>query len=300
MRTGPGPREFALNPADYGLPTRDDLVAMRIWDIHYHGLMDGDLRRHEETMFYVERMGIERVLSLDIAGSQADPLGRSVSAEAQKKIRRFLEEHADRVSGLIPIDPGDPRESCRKMEEWIQNGPCVGIKYYGGNPQGVTCSHPNNDAIIELAAKLQAIIYIHTWMIVGGNPRRPGGGNFAGESSPMDVALLAERFPNVPLICGHSGGDWELGVRAIRARPNVLIEFSGSDPHSGQVDYTVAQLGADRLVWGGHGPSRSYSTELSKVLDADLSSAVRRQIFGGNLRRIAAPIFRRKGYSVDP
>ena len=251
-------------------------------------------------MFYVERMGIERVLSLDIAGSQADPLGRSVSAEAQREIRRFLEEHADRVSGLIPIDPGQPRESCRKMEEWIRDGPCVGIKYYGGNPQGVTCSHPNNDPIIELAAKLQAIIYIHTWMIVGGDPRRPGGGNSAGESTPMDVALLAERFPEVPLICGHSGGDWELGVRAVRPRPNVFIEFAGSDPHSGQVDYTVAQLGADRLVWGGHGPSRSYSTELSKVLDADLSDTQRQQILGGNLRRIAAPIFRRKGYSLDP
>ena len=116
----------------------------------------------------------------------------------------------------------------------------------------------------------------------------------------MDVALLAERFPGVPLICGHSGGDWELGVRAVRARPNVFIEFSGSDPHSGQLDYTVAHLGAERLVWGGHGPTRSHSTELSKVLDADLSETQWRQIFGGNLRRIAAPIFRRKGYPLDP
>ena len=42
------------------------------------------------------------------------------------------------------------------MEEWIGNGPCVGIKYYGGNPRGVTCSHANNDLIIDLAAKLNA------------------------------------------------------------------------------------------------------------------------------------------------
>ena len=67
-----------------------------------------------------------------------------------------------------------------------------------------------------------------------------------------------------------------------------------------QLDYTVAQLGADRLVWGGHGPSRSYATELSKVFDSDSSDTQRRQIFGGNLRRIATPIFRRKGYSLDP
>lgn len=298
MRFDHDPREFALHAADYGLPTRDDWVAMRIWDMHYHGLWEGNLRQHEETLFYVERMGIERMLSLDIVGTPSDPLGDSIPSERKLELRRFLEEHADRVSGLIPIDPGQPRESCEKMEEWIRNGPCVGIKYYGGNPSGITCSHQNNVPIIELAAELNAIIYIHTWLVVGGEPRRPAGGNKDGESTPTDVALLADRFLEVPLICGHSGGDWQLGVRAVRSAPNVLIEFSGSDPHSGQLDYTLAHVGPERLVWGGHGPSRSYATELSKVLDADLSDAQRQQILGGNLRRIAAPIFRQKGLAL--
>jgi hypothetical protein len=293
-----GAREFALDPAAYGLPTRDDLVKLRIWDIHYHGFMNGGIRSHEENLFYVERMGIERMLSLDIAGSPADPLGMMIPAEKKREIREYLEKHADRVSGLIPIDPSQPVESCRKMEDWIANGPCVGIKYYGGNPGGVVCSHPDNDAIIRLAAELKAVIYIHTWLKIGGMPRRPGGESERGESTPMDVARLAERFSDVPLICGHSGGDWELGVRAVRPYENVYVEFSGSDPHSGQVDYTVGEVGASRLVWGGHGPSRSYSTELSKVLDADLTHDQRLAIFGGNLRRIAAPIFRRKGYAL--
>ena len=293
-----GAREFALNPADYGLPTRDDLVKLRIWDIHYHGFYGGSLRQHQENLFYVERMGIERMLSLDIAGSPTDPLGTGFSTAQKREIREYLEKHSDRVSGLIPIDPSQPVDSCRKIDEWVANGPCIGIKYYGGNPGGVVCSHPDNDAIIRLAAELNAVIYIHTWMKVGGQPRRSGGGNDRGESTPMDLALLAERFPAVPFICGHSGGDWELGVRAVRGFENVYIEFSGSDPHSGQVDYTVRQLGANRLVWGGHGPSRSYSTELAKVLDADLTPAERLQTFGGNLRRIASPIFRQKGYDL--
>jgi predicted TIM-barrel fold metal-dependent hydrolase len=292
------PREFVLSPAAYGLPTRDDLVKLRIWDIHYHGFYSDGVRSHEENMFYVERMGIERMLSLDIAGTPTDPLGLAVPAEKKREMREYLERHSDRVSGLIPIDPSQPVESCRKMEEWIVNGPCVGIKYYGGNPGGVPCSHADNDAIIRLASELNALIYIHTWLKTGGQPRRPGGDNLRGESTPQEVALLAERFPTVPLICGHSGGDWELGVRAIRRHENVYLEFSGSDPHSGQVDLTVRELGASRLVWGGHGPSRSYSTELSKVLDADLTHEQRLQIFGGNLRRIATPIFRQKGYKL--
>ena len=76
------------------------------------------------------------MLSLDVAGTSDDPLGDSIPAEAKRALRRYLEGHADRVSGLIPIDPGRPEASCRKMEEWIRDGPCVGIKYYGGNPRG--------------------------------------------------------------------------------------------------------------------------------------------------------------------
>ena len=294
----PGTNTFALNPADYGLPTREELRQLRIWDMHYHGLWEGNLRRHEETMVYVERMGIERVLSLDIAGTPTDPLGERIPAERKRELRRFLETHTDRVYGLIPIDPSNPVGSLSKIEEWIVNGPCVGIKYYGGNPRGIRCSHADNDVIIRQASQLNALIYIHAWYQVGGEPRRPGGANQPGESTPEDVALLARRFPDVPLICGHSGGDWELGVRAVRRHRNVYLEFSGSDPHSGQVDFTVAQVGAARLVWGGHGPSRSYSTELAKVFDADLTWAQRAQIFGGNLRRLAEPIFRRKGYRL--
>ncbi|OAI48319.1 hypothetical protein AYO44_07375 [Planctomycetaceae bacterium SCGC AG-212-F19] len=294
----PGANEFALDPAAYGLPTREELRKLRIWDMHYHGLWEGNLRKHDETMVYVDRMGIERVLSLDIVGNPVDPLGKLVSAEKKKEIRGFLETHADRVYGLIPIDPSDPLASGQKIEEWVEKGPCIGIKYYGGNPGGVRCSHADNDVIIRQAAKLNALVYIHTWLQVGGQPRHPGGANQPGESTPEDVALLARRFPEVPLICGHSGGDWELGVRAVRPFKNVYIEFSGSDPHSGQVDFTVAEVGADRLIWGGHGPSRSYSTELAKVFDADLTQEQREKIFGGNLRRLAAPIFRKKGYKL--
>ena len=59
-------------------------------------------------------------------------------------------------------------------------------------------------------------------LLVGGTPRWPGGGNNESESTPMDVGKLAQRFPDVPMICGHAGGDWELGVRAIRPFRNVF------------------------------------------------------------------------------
>ena len=88
-------------------------------------------------------------------------------------------------------------------------------------------------------------------------------------------------------------------MRAIRPHKNVLLEFAGSDPHSGSVDYAVRELGADRVVWGGHGPSRSYATELGKVLDSNLTRAERMKVFGANFRKLAAPIFRQKGMPIE-
>ena len=298
--------EFAYDPGRYGLPTRQELIEHRIWDTHYHGLSrSGGMTQHRAAMFYVERMGIERVISLDIGGgvrSESGGPGRPPAPSQQDRERadreelELLQRELARVSGIIRINPTFSEESCAMMEKWIRHGPCIGIKY--GATGAVKCSHPNNDPIIRLARELKAVIYIHTFMVVGGTPRVPGGGSRGAESHPADVALLARRFPEVPLICGHSGGDWELGARAIRACENVYFEFSGSDPHSSEVDYAVNELGADRIVWGGHGPSRSFATELSKVFDADLSRADRMKVLGGNYRRLAAPMFRQKGQPI--
>jgi hypothetical protein len=289
---------FVLNPADYGIPDLQQLKDLRIWDGHYHGFHSSKdpIKQHQKMKLYIERMGIERSISLDIGGTLRDPF---VPTPFDKDLRSILDKEKATISALTPIDPGFPDESREKMKDWIQNGPCIGIKYVGGNKLGITCDHPNNDPIIQFAGELGAVIYVHTWFIVGGTPRVPGGGNQPGESSPLNLANLAKRFPNIPIICGHAGGDWELGARAIRPYDNVFLEFSGSDPHSGSVDYAVNLLGSNRIVWGGHGPGRSYSTELSKVLDASVSLSDRRKILGGNYRRMAKDILRKKGILIE-
>ncbi len=286
-------QSYAIDPAFFGLPTREELVELRPWDLHYHGI---DVQ--ERMMEYVDRMGVERVISLDIGGSGVtDDLENPEMAERH---RQLLETHKDRMAGIVRIDPSQVDATLDRIDRWIRNGPAIGIKYQGRSyREPVNCAHPNNDPIIEAAGELGAVVYIHTWLKTGDDPRYVGGGNFPGESSPLDVAELASRFPEVPLICGHSGGTWEIAARAIRPHENVYFEYAGSPSWSGMVDYGASWLGVDRLVWGGHGESRSFATEMSKVLESDLSFAEKKKVFGENLRRIAAPIMREKGYDVE-
>jgi uncharacterized protein len=292
------PTQFSLSPGRYGLPTREQIRELRVWDGHYHGFnITENEAKHREMSLFAERMGIERLIALDIGGAREDPF--EDTPFARRKLELLVEEK-DRLSGICRINPADPEGSCRQMEKLIKNGPCIGIKFGGPvhNPDGILCSHPMADPIFKLIAELAGVVYIHTWMKVGGTVRFPGLGNNRGEPTPKDVVAVARRYPNHPFICGHSGGDWELGVREIRPQKNVLLEFSGSDPHSGQVEYAIKELGADRITWGGHGPSRSYSTELGKVFDADISRADRMKVLGGNYRRISAEVFRRKGVKI--
>lgn len=279
--------EFVYDPALLGLPSREELVAMRIWDLHYHGI-----GRHHEVMPYFERMGVERVFSLDIARVDGP------EAVAARNLE-ILEKEKHRVSGMVRIDPARVDATLEHMARWIDRGPCVGIKTGTRHGAPITVSHPNYDPIIRLAADLEAVIYIHTGFMVGGEPRTYYGGARTGESTPADVANLARRFPDVPLICGHQGADWELGVRAIRPHPNVYLEFSGMAPETGMVDFAVKELGADRLVWGCHAPSRSFANELSKIYHGELTREQRKKIFGTNLRKISASIHRRKGIPVE-
>lgn len=132
----------------------------------------------------------------------------------------------------------------------------------------------------------------YTWYYTGGKRN-------ASESTPEDLAELAQRHPEITFVCSHAGGEWEKGIRAIYRHANIVAETSGFDPTSGFVDMAVRELGAERVIYGGHLPSRSIGTEFGKVLGAKLTEQERYLVFGENFRRMLKPLFTKRGRSLD-
>lgn len=199
-----------------------------------------------------------------------------------------LERWPERLLGMIQLNANDVSGSLDALNRWLRDGPMVGVYFPGGRRGALPCSHPNFLPLVERVAELDGLIMQHTWFKTGGKESR-------GESTPSELAQLATRFPTVRFICAHSGGEWERGIRAVAACPNILIETSGFDPTAGFIEMAVRDLGADRIVFGSHLPSRSLGTELGKVVGADVSERDRHKILGENLRRLLAPILRSKG-----
>jgi predicted TIM-barrel fold metal-dependent hydrolase len=152
------------------------------------------------------------------------------------------------------------------------------------------CNAAELDPIIKRAAELKAVIFQHTWFNATGN--KPG------ESTPSDIVELARRHPTVPLICGHTGGDWELGLRAIRGQKNLYSDLAGSEPVAGYTEMAVRELGAERVIYGSDAGGRSFSSQLAKVFGANIPESAKKLILGENLKRLMTPILKAKRIKV--
>lgn len=280
---------FALNPVDFGLPSREQLAAYRIWDSYYFprtpakpGAMIEDVATDLNDL---EPFAIEKLCAYVHVGLGTLLPGGAVSpAEDPAQLHALFERWRDRLLGVINVNANDVAASLAALDRWAKpGGPIVGVYFKSSKPGCLACTHPNFDPIVRRCSELGLLIMQHTWF-------KAGGKDDPGESTPAELAELARRHPTITFVSAHAGGDWERGIRAVRDCGNVYVETSGFNPTAGFVDMAVRELGAERILYGGHLMSRSLSTELSKVLAADITDAQRKLIFGGNLRRLLARI----------
>lgn len=259
---------------------------LRIWDLHCH-LAGLPGRTPEERMHRLiqlaDRMGIERVCVYMGLVWARNPTPRQLR-EQNDQVLQALQHWHDRAFGFCYVSPEHVPESLREIDRCIRDGPMVGIKLWVAG----RCNAPEIDPIIRRAAELQAVIFQHTWF-------KTDGTQYPGESTPLDLVELARRHPQTPLICGHAGGTWEMGIRAVRAVPSIYLETAGSDPTNGFVEMAVRELGAERVVYGSDSAGRSFASQLAKVHGAAIPEAARQLIFGDNLRRLLRPILQAKG-----
>jgi predicted TIM-barrel fold metal-dependent hydrolase len=256
-----------------------------IWDVHCH-LHGVDGRTPEERMarlvHFAERMGVERFVLFMGFPFLEDPTPEQLRQQ-NDQVLKAISHHHDRAFAFVYLSAKHPDFSVREFNRCVTNGPMVGVKLWVAK----RCDAADVDPIIERAVAMEAPVLQHTWFKTGGN--------LPGESTPLDLVELAKRHPKAKLICGHTGGNWELGVRAIRASTNVVADLGGSEPTTGFVEMAVRELGAERVVFGSDAGGRSFASQIAKVQGADVPEAPKRLIFRDNLRRLLEPILKLKG-----
>ncbi len=261
---------------------------LRIWDVHCHlSFLPGDTpeQRFERMIAFMDRLAIERAIVHLGYPIRNNPTPEELRAQ-NDQVLRAVDHWPKRASGFVQLNPNYVEASLREFDRCVRDGPMVGVKLLIAK----RCSAPELDPLIERATALHVPVLQHTWLKTNGNE--------PGESTPLDLAALAQRHPAATLIGAHTGGDWEIGIRAVRAARNVAVDLSGFNPTSGVVEMAVRELGPERIVFGSDAAGRSFASQLAKVMGAEIPDAIKRLILGGNLRRMLTPVFRSKGYAI--
>ncbi len=199
------------------------------------------------------------------------------------EVLQALDVAGRRALGFVYLNPKYVDESIHELNRCVADGPMVGVKLW----VAMHADSTNLDPILRRATELNAVVFQHTWLKVSGN--------LSGESTPMDLAVLAARHPQSRLICGHAGGDWEIGIRAIRSSQHVAIDLGGGEPMAGFTEMALRELGPERIIYGSDVPGRGFGTQLAKVYGAGLSTQHRQLVLAGNLKRMLGPILKAKG-----
>jgi len=266
---------------------REALAQWRIWDALFVPAAAGPLGTVEKSIEALlpqfERFAFERLCTYFHVGLRTQAKERAIGPDDALEIERCLQRWPQLLGGVV-LNAAVPATCLEQIERWMKEGPMVAA-LFPSSPLTVPCTHPHFEKIYARLHELGALIVQHTWF-------KNGGKGSAGESTPDELAEVARRFPQIKLVCVHAGGEWERGLRAIRDCPNVLVELSGFDPTAGFLEMAVREIGAERILFARE---RSFATELAKVLGANVTDEQRRLVFGGNLRRVLAPILRRKG-----
>lgn len=221
----------------------------------------------EKIIGLLDAAGIDRAVIMtytDLPGS---------NPRALEYILDCASRYPDRLLPFVRLNPNYAQELPELLERAIRLG-IRGVKLH----PTTTLAHPAADNTVALlrlcgAAGLPALFHC------GDDPY----------TTPQAIAMAAEAAPDCAIVLAHMGGYFHTrdAIEAARQHPNIYLETSAM-PYPWLIAEAVAQLGAQRVLFGSDGPGCNPRLELAKVTGLGLTAAELGLITGGNATRLLA------------
>jgi len=237
-----------------------------IVDVHQHvgpwpfpGIWGGI----EENLRYNARRGIDRAI---ISSTQA------IVDDMVVGNARLVEDIAGHPELLayVTLNPRYPELSRLEIARYADHSQCVGFKVHT-NYSGTAMGEPRMADLFYRMAETPRPLLIHTW----------------GVGAVRALAGLAERFPQLPIVVAHAGGDaWRGAILAAERNPNLYLDFALSTPERGRIERAVAALGPERVLFGTDATLFDPQYMLSCFAEAEISDNSRPLVMGGNAMRL--------------
>lgn len=217
----------------------------------------------------MDRCGVARTLLSSHLAIQCDAAaGNDATAAA-------VAAYPDRLAGYLVVNPW--QDPVAELARWAGDPRFVGIKLHPSLHE-YRLTGPRYRPVWEYAAATRCPVLTHT---TTGLPY----------DDPAMVGEIAERYPDVTILAGHSGlfrAGFDDAIEVARRHPHVLLELCGSFMHGDEISRMVGEVGAGQVVFGSDAPFIDLRMSLGRVVFARLDEADRDAVLGGTMRRVLA------------
>lgn len=191
--------------------------------------------------------------------------------EGNREAIAFAERNPEKISIYIGVNPHYLKDTIEELERWEKH-PCMsGIKLH---PETHRYSILDKKCapIFAFASERGLPVLIHVW----------------GREAVKACVEIAQRYPYMMLLMGHSGGPQacEEAVEAAMKTQNLLLDITTSYTPEGMLEWMVQRVGAHRVVFGSDMPFIDAKHTLGRVLHSGLSTEEKRMILSDNAAKL--------------
>lgn len=182
-------------------------------------------------------------------------------------------KYPGRIYAYGCLNPNYPRLFQEEFDRIFATGRVVGYKPYPPRQ-----ARPLTDPVHKLPL---------SWCNDRGAPvlcHVGGGGNRC--VSPEDAAAVAPDYPNAKFLIAHTGSSWDIAERvakAAKAHPNICGEITYTTILYGLIEWFVAEVGPEQLLFGTDCVMRDAAPQVGWVAWARIPLDAKRKVLGHNI-----------------
>jgi len=205
---------------------------------------------------------------------------RPIEWTAVEEIVEARKDFPDRIFGLYGVNPRLRMAGVREMEDAIRHKGFVGMHLH---PHGFGMP-PNHQWYFPFYAKCQelgATVVIsmgHTLEFMPGEVGRP-----------MHLDEIALYFPDLKIVCAHTGWPWVEEAIAIASKhPNVYLGTSAYAPKYWQpqmLQFMDSRRGRHKMVWGTDYPLVRHEDAMAQIRQLGLRDETVRALLHENAQK---------------
>ncbi|MCZ8516042.1 amidohydrolase family protein [Paenibacillus filicis] len=243
-----------------------------IIDFHTH-LLGGNafnlgLKKGHEAIQVMDRYAVDKAVIFTVDGFWGDYIDDNTYMYTQSQA------YPDRLFPFATINPRDGKRGLLELKRCLPDLQMRGIKFHPWL-QGFSPLESFMDDIAKVAIEYDVPILFHD-----GTPPY---------TSPLQIALLAAKFPELKVVLGHAGlmDLWPEAIVAANRHPNVYLNFSGGTPYK-IYEKIIGMTDIDKIVFGSDvfGDDYVLPYQLGKIGKLAIDDESKRKILGENAMRL--------------